>query len=63
MYLVVKCGADQFRCHSGVCKWQTTDKRCNGPCIPKKWVNDYVQDCSDVSDESSSFEGFKDFKG
>lgn len=41
------CKLDEFRCKSGKCMY----KGCSGPCIPKDYVNDGEQDCSDGSDE------------
>jgi len=47
------CGADQFRCKTGICKY-TDNGNCDGPCIRGDWVNDGEPDCNDGSDESST---------
>ena len=46
----VKCGADQFQCKAGICKY-SDNANCNGPCILYSWANDGEEDCSDGSDE------------
>ena len=48
------CGADQFQCQSGNCKY-TDNANCNGPCIQSSCVNDGEADCIDGSDESEYF--------
>ena len=54
------CGADQFQCKSGICKWvDDEDPECFGPCIPNSWVNDDSDDCNDGSDESEYFTPWK----
>ena len=50
-YFIGKCGADQFECHTGVCKY-VKNPNCDGSCISSSWVKDGEEDCTDGSDES-----------
>ena len=43
------CDSAHFQCVDGQCKYK--DVECEGPCIPKSWYNDGVDDCTDGSDE------------
>jgi len=51
------CGEDHTKCKYGVCRWKDCKKnipwthRCEGQCIPKSWLKDGEEDCTDGSDE------------
>ena len=45
-----ECLEGQFQCKAGKCKYNDDDY-CKGSCIPKSWVKDGNEDCTDGSDE------------
>ena len=45
-----ECSETEFQCKTGGCKY-VNDSDCHGLCIPKSWVQDGMEDCTDGSDE------------
>ena len=45
-----KCNETQFNCKAGSCKYND-NTYCDGSCIPKIWLNNGRNDCTDGSDE------------
>ena len=49
-FVLGECSETEFQCKTGGCKY-VNDSDCHGLCIPKSWVQDGMEDCTDGSDE------------